>query len=87
MTDREKKRFAESFRAARAAAGLTQVEAAKSADLHQVTISQIESGRQLVTVENLLRLADAYGCTLDALVGRVVDAPEKNFRKSGNKSG
>lgn len=83
MKDNERKRIAESIRAARLAAGLTQVDVSRAAAISQPSVSAIESGESQPSIQSLIRLADAYRVTLDDLVGRTVGEGEKNFRKSG----
>lgn len=56
----------------RAMRGMTQRELAErvGGGMTQETISLYENGRQKPLPENLIRLADALGCTIDELVRR-----------------
>lgn len=56
----------EKLRAARKAAGLTQVELAEKVGCKQKDISRWENGRPM-TAETLKKLAQALGCTMDTL--------------------
>lgn len=55
------------LKAARINAGLTLEEAAKLAKVSDRTISNYEGGRRKARIDILLRLAEAYGVTLDQL--------------------
>lgn len=57
----------EKLRAARKAAGLTQVELAEKVGCMQKDISRWENGRPM-TAETLKKLANALGCGMDDLV-------------------
>ncbi len=59
-----------SFRLARMRAGLDQGEAAARAGISQANLSRIESSKSKPRHETLLKLADAYGCSVDELLGR-----------------
>lgn len=56
------------LRASRARADLTLREAAKMSKVHYVSISRYEQGDKLPTLENLYKLADAYGVEAASLV-------------------
>jgi transcriptional regulator with XRE-family HTH domain len=62
------------IRGARERRGLKQVELAQRAGLQPSAISQFENGQREPSPENLCRLADALGVTVDYLLGR--DKPE-----------
>lgn len=51
--------------AARAAAGLSQAEGAERMGIKQSAISRIEGARQNISIEKLVRFADAVGAKLD----------------------
>ncbi len=53
--------LADKLRAARKAAGLSQVEAGERAGVHHVSIAKFETDRSTPTLRVLYRLADAYG--------------------------
>ena len=57
----------EKLRAARKAAGLSQVELAKIVDCHQKDIARREAGREPKAL-TLKKLAQALGCSMDDLV-------------------
>lgn len=59
------------LRAARKQAGLTQEQAAKrvGGTANQSTIANWEGGRYTPTIPKAFALADAYGITLDELLG------------------
>lgn len=57
----------EKLKAARKAAGLTQVELAEKVGCKQKDISRWENGRP-TTAETLKKLAQALGCSMDDLV-------------------
>lgn len=52
------------IRDARLAAGLTQVELAERAGVHEITIVRIETGQQQATVATLTALAAALGVSV-----------------------
>ena len=58
------------FKAARRAAGLTQMELSKRIHVSQGSISQWETGTTSPDIKTLILLADTYEITLDALLGR-----------------
>lgn len=58
------------IRAARHAAGMTVMEAAAASGVTNAFIYRVESGRSVPSVTVAIKLADAYSCTLDKLVGR-----------------
>lgn len=62
--------FASRIKEARVAAGLKQYEAAKKLGISNVTLSQYEKGSRKPDAENLTKLADLYGVSIDWLFGR-----------------
>lgn len=54
----------------REAAGMRQYELAARMGVKQASVSAWESGKAMPSAENLLKLADVLGCTVDALLGR-----------------
>lgn len=62
--------FLKRLRAARVAAGLTQVEVARRLAKPQSYVSKCESGERRVDVVELADLAQLYGRALDAFVPR-----------------
>ncbi len=63
------------LRAARTAAGMTQLEVASRAGVTQSVISAYESGRREPSLPMLQRLVEATGHRLDVSIRRVADAP------------
>jgi transcriptional regulator with XRE-family HTH domain len=59
------------IRAARQAAGLTQVEVAARLNVQQATVSHWETGRKSPTTANLVRLAFLLGVNVDTLIDEV----------------
>lgn len=53
-------------------AGLTQVELAERIGISQGSLSAYESGKDIPSVNTLIRMADVFNCTLDELVERRV---------------
>lgn len=75
----------ERLRICREAAGITQAEAAKAADVARTTLVAIEQGQRRVRMEELQPLAQLYGTTVNALLRREavhVDLMPR-FRKLG----
>jgi transcriptional regulator with XRE-family HTH domain len=60
--------LAERLRAAREAAGLSQVQAGERAGVHHVSIAMFETDKRAPTVKVLLRLAEAYGVEVAELL-------------------
>ncbi len=58
------------IRALREARGMSQRELAKRLNLSPGGVAKWELGLSVPTVENLLALADLFGCSLDAIFGR-----------------
>jgi len=54
----------------RVAAGLTQLEVARTMDVDVSSVGHWEIGDTMPTAAKLPKLADLYGCTIDALFGR-----------------
>lgn len=61
----------EMLRELREARGVTQQFVADGTGLGRTSISQIESGRTTVTIENLFAISMALGYTVDVLFSRV----------------
>jgi transcriptional regulator with XRE-family HTH domain len=53
--------LAAKLRAAREAAGLTQIQAGERSGVHHVSIAKFETDKSTPTLRVLYRLADAYG--------------------------
>lgn len=64
--------LAASLRANRASRRLTQQDVADRIGTSKESISNWENGENAINVDALVRLADFYGVSLDALVGREV---------------
>lgn len=50
--------------------GWTQLQLARKADLTATCVSFYECDRSVPSLDSLWSLADAFGCSLDELVGR-----------------
>jgi transcriptional regulator with XRE-family HTH domain len=68
------------IREARESAGLTQREAAKRIGADQVTLSRWELGKQRIAAENLAKLGQAYGVSVDWLMAAGEHAPRRGAR-------
>lgn len=66
----EQKHYGPSFRQARERAGLSQNAASRASGVTVSAISMCEAGQRVPSVFTAWRLADAYGCTVDELIGR-----------------
>lgn len=64
----------DSIKEAREKAGLTQAEAARRLGINRAGLCRLETTKQRPATETLLRLADLYGTTVDALLGRSVES-------------
>lgn len=64
-----KEGFASKLKSAREKTGFTQREVAKEIKISHSTIANYETGRTEPDIENLGKLADFYGISLDWLVG------------------
>ena len=69
------------LRECREKCGMTQKYVALSIGVSYPSVSQWETGVNTPTIENLIRLADLYGATVDYLVGRDVEAPSYQPRQ------
>lgn len=58
------------MRRCRERTGMTQAEAAYNAGMYSQIVSKYESGKTAPGIRAAIALADAYGVTLDELVGR-----------------
>ena len=61
------KRFADSLRAARNAAGLSQDQVAERAGMSRVSVANYESGQHGASLEHAVLLASVLGFSLDSL--------------------
>jgi len=66
---KSRKNVAANVRRLRQAAGLTQAQLASAADVADATVSRIERGRLVPSVELAGRLAKALDATVDELLG------------------
>ena len=65
--------FAYRLKLARELRGLSQRGLAKKSDVSYATIGQIETGaNKNPTLDNLVKLADYFGISLDRLIGREI---------------
>lgn len=61
------------FQAFRKELGLTQQELADKLGLKRSTVARIENGYGNTSMPVMIKAADLFGCTLDALTGRRVE--------------
>ena len=66
-------KFEDRLRKARQDKGLSQADLAKRAKLQPSAVSHFETGTRAPSFENLRRLADALGVSIDFLLGRQTD--------------
>lgn len=59
------------IKALREAANMTQAELAGRLGISPPSVAKWENGRANPSYENLVQLADIFGCSLDAVAGRV----------------
>jgi len=71
--------FSERLRAARELKDLSQTDLAKKTDLQPSAISHFENDRRSPSFDNLKRLADALGVTVDYLLGRAEEPKTLNL--------
>lgn len=64
--------LADRLKAARAAAGLSQVQAGERARVHPVSIAKFETDKTVPTLDALYRLAAGYGVGVYALIPETV---------------
>lgn len=62
--------IAANLRAHRAVARLSQQEVADRIGVSRATVRAWENGKNLVSVDSLIALADLYGVRVDDLIGR-----------------
>ena len=74
---KSRKNIATNVRRLRQAAGLTQAQLASAADVADATVSRIERGRLVPSVELAARLAKALDLGVDDLLGPVLPEPKK----------
>lgn len=81
--------FTDRLRATRELRGLSQTDLAKRTGLQPSAISHFETGKRAPSFDNLKRLADALGASIDYLLGRsnspdvATPVAEKIFRDFG----
>ena len=66
--------MANNIKQLREAAGMTQAELAAKMQLTTPSITKWELGRANPTYDNLIQLAEIFGCTLDEVAGRKASA-------------
>lgn len=69
----------------RLARKLNQKEAASILGIAQPTLSGWETGRTQIDYDNLLKIADYYGVTLDYLLGRTEENKESSAKEEKNE--
>lgn len=63
------KRIGRNVKLARTALGITQSQLAEKLDIESVTVSRIETGAQLPSIDRLEQIADVLKVSLQSLVG------------------
>lgn len=58
------------FRELREAAGFSKTDVARALDVDLAAVSRWEDGSSLPRASKLPKIADLYGCSIDALYGR-----------------
>jgi len=69
------------LRAAREAAGLSQVDAGERSGVHAVSIARFETDVRTPTIATLMKLADAYGVDVCELLAGCKSAEKKPRKK------
>jgi transcriptional regulator with XRE-family HTH domain len=64
--------FAQEIKRRRAAAGVTQTRMAELLGMSRTSVTNIEAGRQPVSLATACAIADVLDTTLDVLVGDVI---------------
>jgi len=72
------------LREIRLSQGLRQIDLAKKADMGIKTIYRVENGRNAPTLNTIMRLADALGCTTELF--RVAVEIQENQQKVGKNT-
>lgn len=70
--------IADRLRELRSAKGVNQDTAAEACDMSRVALARYETGTRIPRAENVARLADYYGVTVDYLLGRDDSVPIEN---------
>lgn len=65
--------IASRLRVAREAAGLSQGQVAKLLGFHRPTISEMEAGRRRVSAEEIIKLAEIYGVSVEWTMSKQSD--------------
>lgn len=61
--------FGARFKECRIAVGLSQTDAAQAAGVHQTAISMYELDKRVPTADVIIKMALAYGVSIDYLLG------------------
>ena len=61
--------FGARFKECRIVAGLSQTDAARAAGVHQTAISMYELDKRVPTADVIIKMALAYGVSIDYLLG------------------
>lgn len=72
----------ENIRLFRARLKMTQVELSKKTGIKQPTISAIENGVNKPTIETVVLISDALGCSVSELIGQKVKSDDMDPRLS-----
>lgn len=69
----QRAQIASRLRAAREAAGLSQGQVAKLMGFHRPTVSEMEAGRRRVSADELTKLAEIYGVSIEWIASKKAD--------------
>ena len=75
-----KTQFAQDLNVARRKSGLTQQDCAHLLDVHQSTVSRLESGAQMPDIREICTLSLIYGKNFESLFGTVFDQARRSLR-------
>ena len=69
--------IAHNLRKARKKANLTQAQVAQKAEIDRVTYNRHEAGRSIMSIQSLVRIANALNVTVDDLLFGVLEAMQE----------
>lgn len=62
---------------------ITAYQIAKNTGISQGTMNEYKNGKKMPTIQNLIKISDYIGCSIDYLLGRT-DNPNSHKEKSAN---
>lgn len=80
-------KFNENLKYLRKEANLTQENLAERLNVSRQAVTKWESGQSLPDIENLKKMADMFGVTMDSLVGNIESKKESIINKKINDIG